>query len=134
MDYQNDVHAKDLTLAAAEGYADAELAKRYTTSGMATDQGKLGNINAAAILAKARGIPIAEVGLTTFRPFYTPSALALSPAPRAGMTSSRPACRPCTAGPRASAPSSWKPGSGIAPPGSRAPARPAGGSRWTARC
>ena len=72
VDYQNDVHAEDLTLAAAEGYADAELAKRYTTSGMATDQGKLGNINAAATLAKARGTTIAEVGLTTFRPFYTP--------------------------------------------------------------
>ncbi|MDP3341916.1 sarcosine oxidase subunit alpha family protein [Frigidibacter sp.] len=72
VDYQNDVHARDLILAAAEGYADAELAKRYTTSGMATDQGKLGNINAAAILAKARGTTIAEVGLTTFRPFYTP--------------------------------------------------------------
>ncbi|MGO7216349.1 hypothetical protein ACCS75_35640, partial [Rhizobium ruizarguesonis] len=48
------------------------LAKRYTTSGMATDQGKLSNINAIGILAEARGVSPAEVGTTTFRPFYTP--------------------------------------------------------------
>ena len=51
---------------------DIELAKRYTTTGMATDQGKLGNVNAIAILAEATGKSIAEVGTTTFRPFYTP--------------------------------------------------------------
>ena len=47
--------AKDLPLAAREGYKDIELAKRYTTTGMATDQGKLGNVNAIAILAEATG-------------------------------------------------------------------------------
>ena len=72
VDYQNDVTAKDLPLAAREGYRDIELAKRYTTTGMATDQGKLGNVNAIAILAEATGKSIAEVGTTTFRPFYTP--------------------------------------------------------------
>ena len=72
IDYQNDSTAKDLPLAAREGYTDIELAKRYTTTGMATDQGKLGNINAIAILAEATGKSIAEVGTTTFRPFYTP--------------------------------------------------------------
>jgi sarcosine oxidase subunit alpha len=72
VDYQNDVTAKDLPLAAREGYDHIELAKRYTTSGMATDQGKLGNVNAIAILAEATGKPIAEIGTTTFRPFYTP--------------------------------------------------------------
>ncbi|ARQ13079.1 sarcosine oxidase alpha subunit SoxA 2 (plasmid) [Rhizobium etli] len=72
VDYQNDVHLKDLGLAVREGYGHVELAKRYTTSGMATDQGKLSNINAICILAEARGVSPAEVGTTTFRPFYTP--------------------------------------------------------------
>jgi sarcosine oxidase subunit alpha len=72
IDYQNDATAKDLPLAAREGYKDVELAKRYTTTGMATDQGKLGNINAIAILAEATGRSMDEVGTTTFRPFYTP--------------------------------------------------------------
>ncbi|OWV61414.1 sarcosine oxidase subunit alpha [Rhizobium sp. N122] len=72
VDYQNDVHLKDLGLAVREGYGHVELAKRYTTSGMATDQGKLSNINAIGILAEARGVSPADVGTTTFRPFYTP--------------------------------------------------------------
>ncbi|NLR98017.1 sarcosine oxidase subunit alpha family protein [Rhizobium sp. P38BS-XIX] len=72
VDYQNDVHLKDLGLAVREGYGHVELAKRYTTNGMATDQGKLSNINAIGILAEARGVSPADVGTTTFRPFYTP--------------------------------------------------------------
>jgi len=72
VDYQNDVHRKDLGLAVQEGYGHVELAKRYTTNGMATDQGKLSNVNAIALLADARGVSPAEVGTTTFRPFYTP--------------------------------------------------------------
>jgi len=74
VDYQNDTGAKDLPLAAREGYRDIELAKRYTTAGMATDQGKLGNINAIAIMAEATGRTMDEVSTTTFRPFYTPVA------------------------------------------------------------
>ncbi|MEY9627129.1 sarcosine oxidase subunit alpha family protein [Sinorhizobium fredii] len=72
VDFQNDVHLKDLGLAVREGYGHVELAKRYTTSGMATDQGKLSNMNAIGLIAKARGVSPAEVGTTTFRPFYTP--------------------------------------------------------------
>jgi len=72
IDYQNDSTAKDLPLAAQEGYRDIELAKRYTTTGMATDQGKLGNINAVAILAEATGRTMDQVSTTTFRPYYTP--------------------------------------------------------------
>jgi methylglutamate dehydrogenase subunit C len=72
IDYQNDATAKDLPLAAREGYGHVELAKRYTTTGMATDQGKLGNVNAIAILAEASGKTIADMGTTTFRPFYSP--------------------------------------------------------------
>jgi methylglutamate dehydrogenase subunit C len=72
IDYQNDATANDLPLAMREGYGHVELAKRYTTTGMATDQGKLGNVNAIAILAEASGKSIAEMGTTTFRPFYSP--------------------------------------------------------------
>ncbi|MEZ2224442.1 sarcosine oxidase subunit alpha family protein [Rhizobium sp. RCC_161_2] len=72
VDYQNDVNLKDLGLAVREGYGHVELAKRYTTNGMATDQGKLSNINAIGILAEARGVSPGDVGTTTFRPFYTP--------------------------------------------------------------
>jgi methylglutamate dehydrogenase subunit C len=72
VDYQNDATAKDMPLAAREGYSHIELAKRYTTTGMATDQGKLGNVNAIAILAEATGKSIPDIGTTTFRPFYTP--------------------------------------------------------------
>ena len=72
VDFQNDVHAADLNLAAQEGFGHVELAKRYTTTGMATDQGKLSNVNAIGLLAQARGVSPADVGTTTFRPFYTP--------------------------------------------------------------
>ncbi len=72
IDYQNDVTPKDMPLAAREGYSDIELAKRFTTAGMATDQGKLGNVNAIAILAEATGKTIEQVSTTTVRPFYTP--------------------------------------------------------------
>ncbi|WP_422372529.1 sarcosine oxidase subunit alpha family protein [Hoeflea sp.] len=72
VDFQNDVHTGDLQLAVREGYGDVELAKRYTTNGMATDQGKLSNVNAIGLLAEARGLSPAEIGTTTFRPFYTP--------------------------------------------------------------
>ncbi|MET3597565.1 sarcosine oxidase subunit alpha [Mesorhizobium shonense] len=72
IDYQNDVHRKDIRLAVREGYGHVELAKRYTTNGMATDQGKLSNVNAIGLLAEARGVSPGAVGTTTFRPFYTP--------------------------------------------------------------
>ncbi|MGE4248808.1 MAG: sarcosine oxidase subunit alpha family protein [Parvibaculaceae bacterium] len=84
VDYQNDVTPKDLPLAAREGYSSIELAKRYTTAGMATDQGKLGNVNAIAILAEAAGKSIAEIGTTTFRPFYTPVPFAAFAGPFTG--------------------------------------------------
>jgi sarcosine oxidase subunit alpha len=71
VDYQNDVARSDLDLAVREGYGDVELAKR-STNGMATDQGKLSNVNAIGLLAEARRTSPATVGTTTFRPFYTP--------------------------------------------------------------
>ena len=72
LDYQNDVKVSDVQLAAREGYDSVEHTKRYTTLGMATDQGKLSNINGLAILAQSLNLPIPQVGTTTFRPPYTP--------------------------------------------------------------
>ena len=84
VDYQNDATARDLPLAAREGYRDIELAKRYTTTGMATDQGKLGNVNAIAILAEATGRSIDQAGTTIFRPYYTPVAFGALAGPFTG--------------------------------------------------
>ncbi|MEO0945925.1 MAG: 2Fe-2S iron-sulfur cluster-binding protein, partial [Pseudomonadota bacterium] len=72
LDFQNDVKVTDVELAAREGFESVEHAKRYTTLGMATDQGKLSNINGLAILSDALDTPIPQVGTTTFRPPYTP--------------------------------------------------------------
>ncbi|MFT7027209.1 MAG: sarcosine oxidase subunit alpha [Paracoccaceae bacterium] len=77
LDFQNDVKVSDVQLAAREGYESVEHAKRYTTLGMATDQGKLSNINGLAVLAGALGAPIPQVGTTTFRPPWTPISLAV---------------------------------------------------------
>jgi heterotetrameric sarcosine oxidase alpha subunit len=76
LDLQNDVTVKDVVLAAQEGYRSVEHMKRYTTLGMATDQGKTANVNALAIQAELLGKSIAEVGTTIFRPPYTPIAIA----------------------------------------------------------
>jgi sarcosine oxidase subunit alpha len=72
VDFQNDVTSKDLALAAREGFESIEHIKRYTTTGMATDQGKTSNLNALAIVATDLDRPLPKVGLTTFRMPYTP--------------------------------------------------------------
>ncbi len=72
VDWQNDVTAADLALAAREGFRSIEHVKRYTTIGMATDQGKTSNLNALDIVSQHLGKSITEVGLTTFRMPYTP--------------------------------------------------------------
>jgi sarcosine oxidase, subunit alpha len=72
VDWQHDVTTKDLKLATREGFHSVEHVKRYTTTGMATDQGKTSNLNAMAIVADQLRKPIPEVGLTTFRMPYTP--------------------------------------------------------------
>ena len=74
VDYQNDVTAKDLRLAVREGMRSIEHVKRYTTNGMATDQGKMSNINGLNIASDALGKKQPQVGLTTFRPPYTPTS------------------------------------------------------------
>ena len=72
VDFQNDVTAKDIKLAVQEGFRSIEHVKRYTTTGMATDQGKTSNLNTLAIAAEEMKTKIPTVGLTTFRPPYTP--------------------------------------------------------------
>ena len=72
LDYQNDATAADVMLAHREGFISVEHLKRYTTMGMATDQGKTSNVNALAIMAGLRGAHVPEVGHTTYRPPYTP--------------------------------------------------------------
>ncbi|MBS0377521.1 MAG: sarcosine oxidase subunit alpha family protein [Proteobacteria bacterium] len=72
VDWQNDVTSKDLALALREGFRSIEHVKRYTTTGMATDQGKTSNLNALGIVASALKRTPPQVGLTTFRMPYTP--------------------------------------------------------------
>jgi len=72
IDLQNDVTAADLELAQREGYVSVEHTKRYTTLGMATDQGKNSNVTGLGVIAQATGKTIPEIGTTTFRPPYTP--------------------------------------------------------------
>ena len=77
VDFQNDVTSSDIRLAVREGYQSVEHVKRYTTTGMATDQGKTSNMNALGILADALGHDIPEVGTTTFRMPYTPTSMGM---------------------------------------------------------
>jgi sarcosine oxidase subunit alpha len=72
VDWQHDVTTRDLALATREGFQSIEHVKRYTTTGMATDQGKTSNLNAMAIVAMSLDVALPKVGLTTFRMPYTP--------------------------------------------------------------
>jgi len=75
LDFANDVTTKDVTLAAQEGFTSVEHMKRYTTQGMAPDQGKSSNIAALACLADTTGRGIAETGTTTYRPPFVPVSM-----------------------------------------------------------
>ena len=75
IDFQHDVSVRDIKIAHAEGFRSVEHLKRYTTLGMAADQGKTSNMNALAIMAELRNISIPEAGTTRFRPPYKPVAL-----------------------------------------------------------
>ncbi|MCB2127581.1 MAG: sarcosine oxidase subunit alpha family protein [Rhodobacteraceae bacterium] len=76
IDPQNDVTVKDVKLAHKEGYVSVEHLKRYTTLGMATDQGKTANVTGLAVMAQVSGKSIPETGTTIFRPPYTPVPIA----------------------------------------------------------
>jgi sarcosine oxidase, subunit alpha len=75
IDFQNDVTVKDIELAARENYRSVEHLKRYTTLGMATDQGKTSNLNGLATMAAITGRSIAATGTTTYRPPFIPVPL-----------------------------------------------------------
>ncbi len=75
VDLQNDVTVKDVAVAKQEGFQSVEHLKRYTTLGMATDQGKIGGCVGLAIMAELVNRPIPDVGTTTYRPPYAPVAL-----------------------------------------------------------
>ncbi|MBL8698881.1 MAG: (2Fe-2S)-binding protein [Alphaproteobacteria bacterium] len=83
VDLAADTTAADIRLAVQEGYESVELMKRYTTTGMALDQGRHGNLNAVALLAAARDERPGTVGVTTFRPPFAPVAFGTL-APREG--------------------------------------------------
>lgn len=76
LDFANDVTTKDVRLSAQENFRSVEHMKRYTTQGMAPDQGKNSNVAALAVLADATGRGIPETGITTFRPPYVPISVA----------------------------------------------------------
>ncbi len=84
VDLQNDVTSADVALAARENYRSVEHLKRYTTTGMATDQGKTSNVNALVLLGAATGRAPGDVGTTKFRPPYKPVTLGAIVAGRQG--------------------------------------------------
>jgi len=84
VDFQNDVTAPDVALAAREGFTAVEHLKRYTTLGMATDQGKTSNVTGLAIMAALTGRTIAQTGTTVFRPPFTPVAIGAMAGPHRG--------------------------------------------------
>jgi len=72
VDFQNDVTSSDLKLAVRENYVSIEHVKRYTTAGMATDQGKISNTNIIGLIANQLSVEPGSVGTTTYRPPYSP--------------------------------------------------------------
>jgi sarcosine oxidase subunit alpha len=84
VDHQHDVTAADVGLAHREGYRSVEHLKRYTTLGMATDQGKTANVNGLAIMAELTGRTIQETGTTVLRPPASPVAIGAIAGPHRG--------------------------------------------------
>ena len=75
LDFQNDVTASDVKLAIRESFKSVEHVKRYTTLGMASDQGKTSNVNGIGVMEAALGKPMAQVGTTKFRPPFDPTTI-----------------------------------------------------------
>ena len=124
VDHQNDVTAADLLLAHREGYRSVEHLKRYTTMGMGTDQGKTSNVNALALMAQTLGTDVAAVGITTFRPPYTPVTIGAFGGHESGdLLDPDPPHRRCITGTSSMAPCSRMSASGGAPGTTRTRAR-----------
>ena len=135
VDFQNDVTDDDVALAEREGFRSVEHLKRYTTLGMATDQGKTSNVNGLALMAELTAKTIPQTGTTTFRPPYAPVAIGAlaGHASRQGLPADA-AAAVAPAGRRSRAPCSSRPATGCARNGIRGPARPTGSRASTARC
>ena len=84
IDYQNDVTAADVALAARENFVSVEHLKRYTTLGMASDQGKTSNVNGIGVMSELLGRPPAAIGTTRFRPPYDPTTIGVFAGHRVG--------------------------------------------------
>lgn len=72
VDFLHDVTAADIELAWRENLQSIEHLKRYTTVGMAADQGKTSNLNALTLFGELTGKNTGDVGTTTFRPMFMP--------------------------------------------------------------
>ncbi|WP_375543837.1 hypothetical protein [Phaeobacter inhibens] len=133
LDFQNDVTVKDVKLAHQENFTSVEHLKRYTTLGMATDQGKTSNLGALAVMAELTGKSIPDTGTTIFRPPYTPVAMGRWRAVLLARIFIRPASPLAINGLRNRAQSSLRWATGCGRNGSRAQVRLLGASRWTGR-
>ena len=89
VDFQNDVTTKDIKQSVQENFRSVEHMKRYTTQGMATDQGKTSNINALAVMGQATQREVGQVGTTRFRPPYLPVTIGTLAGSRVGELSNR---------------------------------------------
>ncbi len=123
VDFQNDVTAKDIRQAVREGMRSIEHVKRFTTNGMATDQGKTSNMHGLAIMAGLKNVTIPEVGTTTFRPPYTPVTFGAIVNHARGPLFDPTRRTRSIPGPRPTAPCSRMSASGSAPGITRRPAR-----------
>jgi hypothetical protein len=115
VDLQNDVTVKDVALAEQEGFRSVEHLKRYTTLGMATDQGKIGGVIGLAVMAELVKQPIPDVGTTTYRPPYTPVALGALAGHHRGKDFRPTRCRLRINGRSSNLRSWWRPARGCAP-------------------
>ncbi len=115
LDLQNDVTVKDVGLAAAENFQSVEHLKRYTTLGMATDQGKTSNVNGLAVMAALTGRGIGETGTTTFRPPYAPVSLGALAGMRHGLLHTPVRALPAESAHRAAGAEMWEYGGWMRP-------------------
>ncbi|VWC51074.1 sarcosine oxidase subunit alpha [Burkholderia lata] len=72
LDFQNDVTVADVQLAARENFRSVEHLKRYTTLGMASDQGKTSNVAGIHVMSDLLKMPPQAISTTKFRPPFDP--------------------------------------------------------------
>lgn len=84
LDYQNDVTVTDVEIAVSENFRSVEHVKRYTTLGMASDQGKTSNVNGIAVISQLLDVDVPKIGTTKFRPPFDPVAIGAFAGPNTG--------------------------------------------------